>query len=96
MFQQRDALAELRTSEDNVARSNKEEEDCLERNFHSTLLLGNIWQLFRWATNREVGGGGVFSQGASAKRPVDKLWVSSGRNTLTCLYPPWKPHVHSH
>ena len=40
-----------------------------------------------WDTNHE-GGGGVFSQGVSVQIPGNRLQMSSGRNTPTCVYPP--------
>ena len=61
------------------------------RSFHSTVLLGNLRQAVRWAIDQEGGGwGGVFSRGKFGRRLGDRLQTSSGRNTLTCVYPQWK------
>ena len=74
-------MAEDRYQEIRVKRSVEEEENCLERSFHRTVLLGKLRQVVRQYTNRE--GGGVFYRGTSARRPGNRLRMSSGRNTLT-------------
>ena len=60
----RDALAEGRAREGCIKRHIEEEEDHMERRFHSTLLSGNMRQAARRATEQEGGGVGwcVFSQ----------------------------------
>ena len=56
---------------------------------HITVRLVKLQQVVFQATDRERGGG-VFSRGTSAQILGNQLRISSGRNTLTCVYPPWK------
>ena len=49
-------MAEDRYQEIRVKRSVEEEENCLERSFHRTVLLGKLRQVVRQSTNREGGG----------------------------------------
>ena len=74
-----------------VKKREDNEKDCLACSFLSTLLLRKLRQAVRWATDHA---GGFFSQGMFAKIPGEWLQKSSGRNTLICVYPPWKiPHA---
>ena len=56
------AVVEVRAREVRVKQCEEAEEDHPARRFHSTLLLEKLRQVFRWATDRE-GGGGVSPRG---------------------------------
>ena len=84
-----DALAEVRAREGRVKIRKEEEEDRLDHSIHSTLLTGKLRHEVCWAIYWE-GREGCLLQGKSTQRPGNRLQTSSGRNTLTCVYPPWK------
>ena len=54
-------LAEGRAQEGRVKIPLEEEEECLERSFHSTLLLGKLSQTIYQSSNRKGREGVVFS-----------------------------------
>ena len=77
------SLAEDRYQEIRVKRSAEEEEDCLERSFHSMVLLVKLRQAVRPATDRE--GEGVSSPGGvctKTRRPVSDVLREK---KLTCM-----------
>ena len=81
-----DAEAEGAACEGRAAFSGEEEEDAVARSFHETVLSVKLRQAVRRATNRE--GGGVSFQRKNAPKPGDRLQMSSGRSTQTCMPPP--------
>ena len=90
-----DAEAEGAAHEGRAAFSSEEEDDTVERSYHSTVLSGKLQRAVRWATNRE--GEGVSSQMTNALKPGDRLQRSSGRSTQICEFPPrGKSHVRRH
>ena len=60
----------------------------MARIYHSTILLGGLFQSVCRATGRE--GGVVYLWMNEALRPGDQLQRSSGKNTCTYKSPPWK------
>ena len=81
-----DAEAEGAAREGRAAFSGEEEDDAVARSFHKTVLSGKLRQAVCRETDKE--GGGCLLPGEKCTKLGDRLQMSSGRSTRTCVPPP--------